>query len=283
MEFRNLSSDLDDSVFEFTLAEIVEMDSILRESGDQTLGQQFFQDVALHFSCSPWRAEKSPVTAEQVQSWFENRKKESRSSSTSSSKKARPPPPPPPPPPLSSPPPTPPPKLLLYHSDSAFLTDIPASEPPDSFPEFKGKATDLSELAFEAFSSRDNAWYDVASFLTYRVNYHGELDARVRYTGFGKDEDEWVNVARGVRERSIPLESSECHRVKVGDLVLCYREGQDHALYFDAYVVEIQRRLHDTGGCRCIFVVRYEHDHYEEKVHLGRLCCRPSAYNSDQL
>lgn len=48
-------------------------------------------------------------------------------------------------------------------------------------------------------------------------------DARVRYAGFGKDEDEWVNVARGVRDRSIPLESSECYRVKVGDLVLCYR------------------------------------------------------------
>lgn len=41
------------------------------------------------------------------------------------------------------------------------------------------------------------------------------------------------------------------------------QEGQDHALYFDAYVVEIQRRLHDIGGCRCIFVVRYDHDNHE--------------------
>ncbi|CAK9310675.1 unnamed protein product [Citrullus colocynthis] len=275
MEYRNSSSVLDDSPFEFTLAEIVEMDNILKDSGDQTLGQEFFQDVALHFSCSLWRAGKSPVSAEQVHAWFENRKKELRSSG----KKARPPPPPPLPPSPSPPPPTPPPKLLLYHSESNFVTDAPSSEPPD----FKGKATDLSELAFEAFSSRDHAWYDVASFLSYRVNCHGELDARVRYAGFGKDEDEWVNVARGVRDRSIPLESSECYRVKVGDLVLCYREGQDHALYFDAYVVEIQRRLHDIGGCRCIFVVRYDYDHYEEKVHLGRLCCRPSTYNSDQI
>ncbi|XP_022150667.1 protein SAWADEE HOMEODOMAIN HOMOLOG 1-like [Momordica charantia] len=274
MEYRSLPKDLDDYPFEFTLAEIVEMDNILKDTGDQTLGQEFFQDVALHFSCSPWRAGKSSVTAEQVKGWFENRQNELRSSS----KKAPPPPPPP------SPPPPPPPKLLLYHSDSSFLTDAPSSEPPDSLPELKGKASDLSELAFEAFSSRDNAWYDVASFLSYRVNCHGELDARVRYAGFGKDEDEWVNVARGVRERSIPLESSECYRVKVGDLVLCYREGQDHALYFDAYVVEIQRRLHDIGGCRCIFVVRYDHDNHEEKVHLGRLCCRPAAYNnSDPL
>ncbi|XP_008462434.1 protein SAWADEE HOMEODOMAIN HOMOLOG 1-like isoform X1 [Cucumis melo] len=285
MEHPKSSKLLDDSSFEFTLAEIVEMDNILKDSGDQTLGQEFFQDVALHFSCSPWRAAKSPVTAEHVHAWFENRRKELRSSS----KKARPPPPPPPPPELppspSSPPPTPPPKLLLYHSESDFLTHAPSSEPP----EFIGKATDLSELAFEAFSSRDHAWLQMHklrhcfSTVVYHYETTGKKDARVRYAGFGKDEDEWVNVARGVRDRSIPLESSECYRVKVGDLVLCFRERQDHALYFDAYVVEIQRRLHDIGGCRCIFVVRYEHDHYEEKVHIGRLCCRPSAFNSDRI
>ena len=32
-----------------------------------------------------------------------------------------------------------------------------------------------------------------------------------------------MNVKRGVRERSIPLEHSECHKVKVGDLVLCFQ------------------------------------------------------------
>lgn len=56
-------------------------------------------------------------------------------------------------------------------------------------------------------------------------------DARVRYAGFGKDEDEWVNVARGVRDRSIPLESSECYRVKVGDLVLCFRVTLCYSLF----------------------------------------------------
>lgn len=48
-------------------------------------------------------------------------------------------------------------------------------------------------------------------------------EVRVRFAGFGSEEDEWVNVEKGVRERSIPLEASECHRVKVGDLVLCFR------------------------------------------------------------
>ena len=45
----------------------------------------------------------------------------------------------------------------------------------------------------------------------------------MRFCGFSHDEDEWVNVRRGLRERSIPLEPSECHKVKVGDLLLCYR------------------------------------------------------------
>ncbi|CAK9153504.1 unnamed protein product [Ilex paraguariensis] len=101
-------------------------------------------------------------------------------------------------------------------------------------------------------------------------------EVRVRFSGFGNGEDEWVNVKRAVRERSIPLEPSECHRVKVGDIVLCYRENEDHALYSDARVVEIERKLHDIKGCRCIFVVRFNYDHAEEKVELSRICCRPT-------
>lgn len=48
-------------------------------------------------------------------------------------------------------------------------------------------------------------------------------EVRVRFSGFGKEEDEWVNVRTGVRERSIPLEPSECDKVNVGDLVLCFQ------------------------------------------------------------
>ncbi|GMY13114.1 protein sawadee homeodomain like 1 [Fagus crenata] len=133
--------------------------------------------------------------------------------------------------------------------------------------------------------------YDVASFLTFRVLCTGELEVRVRFAGFGKEDDEWVNVKRGVRERSIPLEPSECHKVKVGDLVLCFQlsflftsmtyplEREDHAVYCDAYVVEIQRKLHDIRGCRCIFVVRYDHDNSE----LGRICSRPAHYSRSPL
>ena len=30
-------------------------------------------------------------------------------------------------------------------------------------------------------------------------------------------------MKKAVRQRSIPLEHSECHKVKVGDLVLCFQ------------------------------------------------------------
>lgn len=133
----------------------------------------------------------------------------------------------------------------------------------------------LSDLVFEAKSSRDGAWYDVATFLNHRFLSTGELEVRVRFAGFGKEDDEWVNVERGVRECSIPLEPSQCDRVKVGDLVLCFRETDDEATYFDAHIVKIQRRLHDIRGCRCIFVVRYDHDETEEKVQWNAICYRP--------
>lgn len=32
-----------------------------------------------------------------------------------------------------------------------------------------------------------------------------------------------MKVKNAVRQRSIPLEHSECHNVKVGDLVLCFQ------------------------------------------------------------
>lgn len=41
------------------------------------------------------------------------------------------------------------------------------------------------------------------------------------------------------------------------------QERENHAVYCDAFVVEIQRKLHDIRGCRCTFVVRYDHDNIE--------------------
>lgn len=133
----------------------------------------------------------------------------------------------------------------------------------------------MSDLAFEAKSARDDAWYDVASFMTYRYLRTGELEVRVRFSGFDNRHDEWVNVNTSVRERSIPVVPSECGRVKVGDLLLCFQEREDEALYCDAHVVNIKRGVHDHRSCNCVFFVRYEFDGTEEPLGVECICRRP--------
>nr|GEW14157.1 protein SAWADEE homeodomain homolog 2-like isoform X5 [Tanacetum cinerariifolium] len=43
-------------------------------------------------------------------------------------------------------------------------------------------------------------------------------------------EDEWVNVRKNVRQRSLLSGSSECVAVLPSDLVLCIQEGKEQAL-----------------------------------------------------
>ncbi|GMQ05768.1 hypothetical protein CsSME_00050659 [Camellia sinensis var. sinensis] len=45
------------------------------------------------------------------------------------------------------------------------------------------------------------------------------LLVRVRFIGFGSEEDEWVNVKKAIREHSLPLEHSKCGKLEVGDLI----------------------------------------------------------------
>jgi hypothetical protein len=134
---------------------------------------------------------------------------------------------------------------------------------------------DPSELEFEARSSKDGAWYDVETFLAHRFVSTGEAEVRVRFVGFGAEEDEWVNIKNSVRERSVPFENTECSNLKIGDPVLCFQERRDQAIYYDSHIVEIQRRMHDIRGCRCDILIRYDHDNSEERVRLRRLCHRP--------
>jgi len=106
----------------------------------------------------------------------------------------------------------------------------------------------------------------------------------VRFAGFGAEDDEWINVRKHVRQRSLPCESSECVAVLPGDLTLCFQEGKEQALYFDAHVLDAQRRRHDVRGCRCRFLVRYDHDQSEEIVPLRKVCRRPETdYRLQQL
>ncbi|KAL5657864.1 hypothetical protein ACJX0J_031027, partial [Zea mays] len=119
-------------------------------------------------------------------------------------------------------------------------------------------------VEFEAKSARDGAWYDVAAFLSHRLFESGDPEVRVRFSGFGAEEDEWINVRKCVRQRSLPCEATECVAVLPGDLILCFQEDKEQALYFDARVLDAQRRRHDVRGCRCRFLVRYDHDSSEE-------------------
>ncbi|KAH7365038.1 hypothetical protein KP509_18G005800 [Ceratopteris richardii] len=135
----------------------------------------------------------------------------------------------------------------------------------------------VEKLEFEAKSSRDSAWYDVKLFLAHRMLDSGDPEVRVRYVGFGADDDEWVNVRTGVRLRSLPCEASECVSVLPGDLILCFKEGSRQALYYDAIVKEVNRRRHDIRGCRCRFLVQYEHDGSMDTVPLRKVCRRPET------
>ena len=80
--------------------------------------------------------------------------------------------------------------------------------------------------------------------------------------------DMFKAVQRRQKHRQMLLVSQFKYK-KIGLLAFSHyglifsQERSDQAVYCDAHVIEIQRRLHDIKGCRCIFVVRYDHDHGE--------------------
>lgn len=250
---------------EFTLAEVLEMENLYRKRGKEVKKQEFCEEVATNFSGSAYRNSKSIITWDQVHTWFLDRQLfsavKSKSSVADSNAATN--------------------KLAILNSSPTALKNLVALSKAWATAEkpTKPKAQrveELSDLIFEALSAKDCAWYDVAAFLNFRIMYSGELEVRVRFSGFSHDQDEWVNVRKGLRERSIPLEPSECHKVKVGDLVLCFRANEDHALYSDAHVVRIERQLHDKDNCTCTFVVCFEYDSAEGEVQCSEICCRPS-------
>lgn len=234
----------------FSNYEIRQMEKLLQEGKDELLDENFLHNLTEEFNHASNRSGTRAIKMKQVQRWF-RRRRDPASEATSSSSSEE----------------------LVNATDASLSDNTP--ECSSEVPKDTEKVPDLLELEFEARSSKEGAWYDVATFLAHRILCSGEPEVRVRFQGFGAEEDEWVNVKKAVRERSIPLESSECKKVGVGDLVLCYRERSDHAMYYDAHVLEIQRKQHDIRGCRCLFFIKYDHDQIEEKVELKRLCRRP--------
>ncbi|XP_076902044.1 protein SAWADEE HOMEODOMAIN HOMOLOG 1-like [Bidens hawaiensis] len=216
----------------FTTAEMEKMDRVLKQS-EQIPNSEVIKKLTTGFNRSAGRAGKPLLKWTEVQSWFLDRQK------------------------------------CLTPKDTS-LTVPNVNEISDTS---KGeKFIDLSKLEYEAKSS-DGAWYDAKIFETYRfisssgyvsltLNFIQILGSSGKYDGFGPEEDEWVHI-KNVRERSVPPEDSECYKVMVGDAVLCFQEETGNARHYDAQVIDIQRKLHDIRGCRCIFLIRYEHDNSE--------------------
>ncbi|KAK3133148.1 hypothetical protein QOZ80_6AG0532980 [Eleusine coracana subsp. coracana] len=268
----------------FAPSEIAKMEKLAADEKEQVLNENFCEKLAKEFNHSAGRAGSRALQAAQVQGWFldkfpqattkpaclptasEEKVSEENALTSevnvSSEEKA-----------LAS-------EVNMSVSEERFLpldTSVSNNEnevSPNSLEESKDKVPELEELEFEAKSSKDSAWYDIAHFMAHRTNKAGEVEVRVRFEGFGADEDEWVNVKRSIRQRSIPLESSQCRSISEGDLVLCFKEGNEDALHFDAHIVEIQRKQHDIRGCRCVFLVEYDHDSSQERVTLRRLSRR---------
>lgn len=264
--------------FRFTAAEVAEMETILQEHNNAMPAREVLVALAEKFSDTPDRQGKIVVQMKQVWNWFQNKRYAIRAKSAKAPAKLS----------VSTLPPAPslPPMQPMPHMPPVPRDDAtPVPNAPQAIPAASGKlSSDNAGMEFEAKSARDGAWYDVANFLGIRDKNAADPDVLVRFSGFGPEEDEWLNVKKHVRQRSLPCESSECVAVLPGDLILCFQEGKEQALYFDAHVLDAQRRRHDVRGCRCRFLVRYDHDLSEEIVPLRKICRRPETdYRLQQL
>ncbi|KAL2476384.1 Protein SAWADEE HOMEODOMAIN2 [Abeliophyllum distichum] len=272
--------------FRFNHAEVSEMETILQAHNCAVPAREILEALAQKFSVSAERSGVVEVTVKQVWNWFQNRRYAIRAKAAKTVVPAQT---------NMSPMPRDDPAAVritpqtpqTQPAPSAPVKNMPQVPQPITAPsgQSAGKnASDNSQMEFEAKSARDGAWYDVATFLSHRSLETGDPEVLVRFSGFGPEEDEWVNVLKNVRQRSLPCESSECAAVLQGDLILCFQEGKEQALYFDAHVLDAQRRRHDVRGCRCRFLVRYDHDQSEEIVPLRKICRRPETdYRLQQL
>ncbi|XP_027354197.1 protein SAWADEE HOMEODOMAIN HOMOLOG 2-like [Abrus precatorius] len=260
--------------FRFTQAEVGEMEGILQEHNNAMPARDVLAALADKFSASPDRKGKITVQMKQVWNWFQNKRYAIRAKSSKTPGKLN-----------ITPMPRDdanPVRSMPQGPQQPTAAPIPAAS--GSVPTTVKATPENSVMEFEAKSGRDGAWYDVASFISHRYLETSDPEVLIRFAGFGAEEDEWVNVRRNVRPRSLPCESSECVAVLPGDLILCFQEGKEQALYFDAHVLDAQRRRHDVRGCRCRFLVRYDHDQSEEIVPLRKVCRRPETdYRLQQL
>ncbi|GFY96936.1 shaker pollen inward K+ channel [Actinidia rufa] len=175
------------------------MERLHKESGEQSQDDEFFKRLARSFNRSKGRVGKPAVKWTEVQSWFQDRQQSNPLEDAS---------------------------LLNPSEKWTVVPEACLNKAHESALASKEgeKVMDLLELEFEAKSSIDGAWYDVDTFLNHRFLSSGEAEVRLRFVGFGAEEDEWVSVKNSsIRVRSLPLEHAECGKLKIGDLVLCFQ------------------------------------------------------------
>ncbi|XP_030550136.1 protein SAWADEE HOMEODOMAIN HOMOLOG 2 isoform X2 [Rhodamnia argentea] len=257
--------------FRFTPPEVIEMEAILQQHNNTMPAREVLVALAEKFSNAPERKGLA-VQMKQVWNWFQNKRYSIRAKTSKVPGK------------LNVSPFTRDDSIPVRNVMQPMAAPVSAPMPAPTVPPSAGRAASDNTMEFEAKSARDGAWYDVSTFLAHRNLESGDPEVLVRFSGFGAEEDEWINIRKHVRMRSLPCESSECVAVLPGDLILCFQEGKDQALYFDAHVLDAQRRRHDVRGCRCRFLVRYDHDESEEIVPLRKVCRRPETdYRLQQL
>ncbi|KAJ7535657.1 hypothetical protein O6H91_12G041800 [Diphasiastrum complanatum] len=254
-ETRDFTRHFSSGGFRFLPTEVAQLDKLFEACASPK--RQAIQSIADNFSNAPERKGHVPVHSKQIATWFQNKRYANKYANKLQETKE-------------------------FHksTNTATIADPFLAEKRDTIPidaPLGKKSNDTQQLEFEAKSSRDYAWYDISTFLGHRMSSSGDPEILVRYVGFGEDEDEWLDLKSSVRQRSLPCEGFECVAVLSGDLILCYQEGSEHALYYDAQVVDVQRRRHDIRGCRCRFWVRYQHDLSEEVVPLRKVCRRPET------
>uniref|UniRef100_A0A7N0UYT6 Homeobox domain-containing protein n=1 Tax=Kalanchoe fedtschenkoi TaxID=63787 RepID=A0A7N0UYT6_KALFE len=257
--------------FRFTPSEVAEMEAFLQQHNNNLPPRELFVTLAEKFSNGPDRVGKIVVQMKQVWNWFQNKRYALKAKSNKAPAKFDAAP-------LQAVPPLPAALAPALHTIPPVRQEVdgsPSSNMARSLAPHSGKAS--INMEFEARSARDGAWYDVAAFLSVRNKDTDDPEVLVRFVGLTPEEDEWIKVSKHVRHRSLPCEASECVAVLPGDLILCFQEAPDQALYFDAHVLDAQRMKHDSRGCRCRFLVRYDHDQFEEIVPLRKICRRPET------
>ncbi|XBI50800.1 hypothetical protein VPH35_114156 [Triticum aestivum] len=244
----------------FTLAEVSKMEEVLRDLNAMPK-RPAIQKLTADFNASPDRSgdDKVPVQYNQVHTWFQNRRYKQKRRGERPPAQVK--------------------KMLPTGAEAQHPASywVHSSSPPNSESHSGNSSSDGHLVQLEAKSPRNGAWYDVAAIQSCRFSETGDQEVQVWFSGFWAEEEEWINVCKSLRLRSLPCVARECVDVLPGDLILCYQDGKEQALYFDAHVLEVERRTHDIRGCLCSFLVRYDHDHSEEIVPLRKVCRRPSA------